>query len=54
MSETRGYCWNCMLNVRVAKVDRSAEVGVYAIDELCVVCGEVVTEPKPEDLTEGD
>lgn len=45
------WCWNCVCNVHAVRVDRSAEVGVYAIDEVCPTCGEDATK---EAVCEGE
>lgn len=42
----RGFCWHCNCDRPIAVVDRSAEVGVHAVDKVCSQCGEDVKETK--------
>lgn len=41
-----GFCWHCDCNMPIAVVDRSADVGVHALDKVCETCGEDVKETK--------
>jgi hypothetical protein len=43
------WCWQHG-NVRANRVDRSWDVGVYAIDEVCSECGEAVEPARSEEM----
>lgn len=39
-----GFCWHCHSEMPIAVVDRSAEVGVHAVDKVCSTCGDDIKE----------